>query len=52
MKIYNSIKRIFDFFVSVVGIILLSPVLLAVAIIIKINSPGSVLYFVENWQKR
>jgi FlaA1/EpsC-like NDP-sugar epimerase/lipopolysaccharide/colanic/teichoic acid biosynthesis glycosyltransferase len=38
------IKRIFDFFASVFGLILLSPVFLIVAIFIKLDSGGSVLF--------
>jgi len=44
MKIYNIVKRIFDFFASAIGIILLLPIFLAVAIAIKKNSPGPVFY--------
>jgi len=46
-KNYNIIKRIFDFFASLSGIILVSPILLAVIILIKINSPGPALYVSE-----
>lgn len=38
------IKRAFDMIVSGAGLILLSPLFLAVALIIKITSPGEVLY--------
>lgn len=38
------IKRLFDIIVSGIGIIILSPLFLAVAILIKVTSPGPVLY--------
>ncbi|MGE9896449.1 sugar transferase [Anaerovoracaceae bacterium SGI.195] len=38
------VKRMFDIFTSLVLIILLSPVILLIAILIKIDSPGPVLY--------
>ena len=37
-------KRVFDIFFAILGIIFLSPVLLAIAIAVKITSPGSVFY--------
>ncbi len=37
-------KRAFDIFFSVLGIILLSPIMLATAIAIKLDSPGPVLF--------
>lgn len=40
----NYIKRILDFFVSFIGCIVLSPVLLVIAISIKLTSPGPVLF--------
>jgi undecaprenyl-phosphate galactose phosphotransferase len=44
-KNFNLIfKRCFDFFCSVIGIILLSPLLAFIALAIKISSKGSVLY--------
>jgi exopolysaccharide biosynthesis polyprenyl glycosylphosphotransferase len=39
------IKRIFDFVVSLVLIILLAPALLITAILVKLTSPGPVLFF-------
>ena len=39
------VKRIFDFAVSLVLIILLAPVLVIAAILIKLTSPGPVLFF-------
>ena len=38
------IKRILDFSLALVGLIILSPLLLALAIAIKIDSPGPVLF--------
>lgn len=41
---YIITKRLFDIFVSVLGLVVLSPVFLAVAIAIKISDKGPVLY--------
>ncbi|MDU5107134.1 sugar transferase [Clostridium sp.] len=43
-KINQIIKRIFDFLVSLVGIIILSPIFIIVSIAIKIDSRGSILF--------
>jgi Undecaprenyl-phosphate glucose phosphotransferase len=40
----NWIKRLFDFFVSLFLLVLLSPVLLITAAIVKITSPGPIFY--------
>ncbi len=40
----NWIKRLFDFFVSLFLLVLLSPVLLITAMIVKITSPGPIFY--------
>ena len=37
-------KRMFDFVASTIGIILLSPLMLLAAVLIKLNSPGPVFY--------
>lgn len=37
-------KRLFDFFMSLIAIILLSPVILIVALAIKVTSPGPILF--------
>ena len=37
-------KRLFDFIASLLGLMLLSPVLFTVAILIKITSPGPILF--------
>lgn len=45
MKKLNSIiKRIFDFFSALIGIILLSPIFIVVSIAIKIDSPGNIMF--------
>jgi lipopolysaccharide/colanic/teichoic acid biosynthesis glycosyltransferase len=38
------VKRIFDLLIAIVGLILLSPVLLLVSLLIKLDSPGSIFY--------
>jgi len=38
------IKRLFDLFFSLIWVIVLSPLLLIIAILIKISSPGTVFY--------
>jgi Undecaprenyl-phosphate glucose phosphotransferase len=38
------LKRAFDLFASAAGIVVLSPVLLAIAIAVRLDSPGPVLY--------
>lgn len=38
------IKRLFDLLVSSIGLLLLSPLLLVVALVIKLESPGSVFF--------
>lgn len=43
-KFNQGIKRIFDFLVSLIGIIVLSPVLIIVSIAIKLDSDGGVLF--------
>lgn len=45
MKRLNLIiKRIFDFFAALVGIIIISPILVIVSIAIKFDSPGKVMF--------
>src|SRR3972149_9604762 len=41
--IYNFLKRLMDIIGSVLGLILLSPLLLIVALAIKLDSPGPVM---------
>ena len=43
-KVNEIIKRIFDFFASLFGIIILSPILIVVSIAIKLDSPGKVFF--------
>lgn len=40
----NYIKRIIDFIMALIGIIILSPILLILSIIIKVTSPGPILF--------
>lgn len=40
----NFLKRILDFFMSLLGIVVLSPILLILAVIIKMTSPGPILF--------
>lgn len=45
MKFFNLIvKRLIDFFGSLIGIIIISPILIAIAIAIKISSPGPLFF--------
>lgn len=44
IDIYNFIKRIIDIFCSLVGLILLSPVFIITAILIRIESKGDVIF--------
>ncbi|MBL0048751.1 MAG: sugar transferase [Bacteroidetes bacterium] len=41
------IKRIFDIAFSLLGILLLSPVLICIAILIRLDSPGGIFYLQE-----
>ena len=43
-RIYNLIKRIIDFFVALIALIILAIPLLVVAIIVKINSKGPAIF--------
>ena len=40
----NGLKRVLDFMLSLVGLVILSPVLLIIALIIKLTSPGPVFF--------
>ena len=40
----NGLKRVLDFILSLVGLVILSPVLLIIALIIKMTSPGPVFF--------
>jgi exopolysaccharide biosynthesis polyprenyl glycosylphosphotransferase len=41
---YSVIKRLLDLLVSAIGLVLLFPLLFLIAIVIKLDSPGSVLF--------
>ncbi|MBD7916135.1 sugar transferase [Clostridium sp. Sa3CUN1] len=43
-KLNKIIKRVFDFIVSLIGIIILSPIFIIVSIAIKVDSKGSILF--------
>ncbi|WP_288222162.1 sugar transferase [uncultured Clostridium sp.] len=43
-KLNQGIKRIFDFLVSLLGIIILSPIFIIVSIAIKLDSRGNILF--------
>jgi O-antigen biosynthesis protein WbqP len=44
MKAYPYIKRIIDFILSLIGLIVLSPILILLVLIIKLDSKGPVLF--------
>ncbi len=44
MKIYPIIKRIIDFILSLIGLIILSPIFLILTITIKLDSKGPILF--------
>src|SRR5215217_1842503 len=41
---YEIFKRLFDFFVASAALLILSPLLLVIAIFVRLDSPGPVLY--------
>lgn len=43
-KLNQAVKRIFDFLLSLFGIIMLSPIFIIVSIAIKLDSKGSILF--------
>jgi exopolysaccharide biosynthesis polyprenyl glycosylphosphotransferase len=43
-SIYDKLKRLFDFLFALAFLILLSPLLLLIAILIRIDSPGSAIF--------
>ena len=45
------VKRIIDIVLSFVGLVLLSPLLLIIALLIKLDSKGPVLFKQKGWQK-
>jgi lipopolysaccharide/colanic/teichoic acid biosynthesis glycosyltransferase len=44
LQIQQGIKRLLDLLISTIGLIFLSPILLIIAITIKLDSPGNILY--------
>ncbi|HYS52854.1 MAG TPA: sugar transferase [Thermoanaerobaculia bacterium] len=42
--IYRAIKRLVDLIVSILGLLVLSPLLIAIAVAIRLTSPGPALY--------
>lgn len=44
MKIYNILKRIFDFILAFISLIILSPFFILISLIIKITSEGPVFF--------
>lgn len=48
---YKYIKRFFDIFASLIGIVLLSPIMLITAVAIKLDSKGSVIFKQERLGK-
>lgn len=50
-SVYSIIKRFFDIVISLVGIIISSPIMLIIAIAIKLDSKGSVLFKQERTGK-
>ena len=46
-RLYKAAKRLLDIICSVLGLIILSPVFLFVAALLKREAPGSVLYHAE-----
>lgn len=43
--VYRSGKRVFDFFASLLGLIILSPLFLVVAILIKLDDPSGPIFY-------
>ena len=48
---YKYIKRFFDIFASLIGIVLLSPIMLITAVVIKLDSNGPVIFKQERLGK-
>ena len=42
--VYRSIKRVFDFITALCGIVILSPLMLVIAVLIKLEDHGPVFY--------
>lgn len=43
-RVYTRVKKIFDFTVALIALVLLSPVMLIIAVLIKLDSPGPIFY--------
>ena len=41
---YRMIKRLFDFIFSLSGLVIVSPLIAVIAVVVKVESPGPVLY--------
>jgi exopolysaccharide biosynthesis polyprenyl glycosylphosphotransferase len=41
---YTVIKRAFDLMVAIFGVVVLSPILVAIALLVKLSSPGPILF--------
>jgi len=41
---YKLFKRLMDFVISLIGLLVLSPILIVIALIIKLESPGKILF--------
>lgn len=50
-EVYSHIKRIFDIFISLIGIIVTLPIMLVIAIAIKLDSKGPVIFKQERTGK-
>ena len=50
-EIYSYFKRLFDIIVSLIGIIMTSPIMLIIAIAIKLDSKGPVIFKQERTGK-
>ena len=50
-KVYKVIKRVLDILISLIGIILLLPIFLLIAIVIKLDSKGKAFYLQERIKK-
>lgn len=42
--IYKFFKRLFDITISMIGLIITSPILIITAIVIKLESPGPIIF--------
>lgn len=49
--IYKTVKRLFDFFGALIGLVILSPLFLVVAVLVKLSSSGPVFFKQERYGK-